>query len=332
VKTRRELLRSLGGLGFLGAARGLLAEAKGKVWRIGVLSSRSRPASLEQSFDGQIPAGLRDLGYVEERNVVFEWRFAGGDYERLQALATDLVRLPVDVIVTVGGTPPAVAAQKATTTIPIVFLSVGDPVGVGLAKSLARPGGNATGISVLADDTVAKQMEMLGRVVPGSTRMAFLTNLSNPSTLKQLEVLRGAAAQARKEIITLEARSPLEITKALDRLRRDRVSAVIVPPESLFVQQTKQIVEEVARLRLPSMAGWREFPEAGGLMSYGADRWDLFRRAGAYVDKIVKGTRAGEIPVEQPTKLELVLNRKTARALGIEFPAELLLLADKVIE
>ena len=330
MSTRRHVLASLGA-GLLAVPFASFAREPGRPWRVGVLASRRRPDSLDTDYLGEIQRGLRDLGYVEGKDVAFEWRFANGAYERLPALATELVGLKVDVIVT-DGTPSTLAAQKATRTVPIVFGGVGDPLGNGIVKSLARPGGNATGLSLLGEDTNRKQLELLSRMVPKLTRVAALCNLSNPTTPPLLKSLQAAAREAGLEVFPVEARNAEEMESAFASLGKERAGALVVIMDPFFIQQGRRIAEMAEKRRLPSMASLREYAESGGLMSYGQNRVYNYRRAAAYVDRILKGARPGDLPIEQSMKLELVLNRRTAKALGLEIPAELLVLADKVIE
>jgi putative ABC transport system substrate-binding protein len=260
-----------------------------------------------------------------------EWRFADGNYERLPALAADLVKLNVDVIVT-DGTPGALAAQKATRTIPIVFAAAGDLLGNGLVKSLARPGSNTTGLSLLLSDTGAKQMEMLMTMLPRLSRLAVVWNPANPNSLPHLKILQAAGAVSKMEIIPVEARTLQELESAFLFMSEERAGAFIWIVDSFLIQEQRQIAQMAVKRRLASIGGLREYAEAGGLMSYGQNRVDNYRRVATYVDKIFKGANPGDLPVEQPTKLELVINRKTAKALGLTIPPELLLLADRVIE
>jgi putative tryptophan/tyrosine transport system substrate-binding protein len=309
-----------------------LAQEPGKVWRVGFLgASHCRPASLDSELLGELPRGLRDLGYVEGKNLVIEWRCADADYERLPELAAELVRLKVDVIVT-DATPATIAAQKATRTLPIVFASVGDPVNSGLVKTLARPGGNTTGLSVLSHDTAVKQMEMLVGIIPGLSRVAVLWNPANPSSLQLLKSVQAAGALRKILILSFEAKTSKQIEDVFSVVGSERPGALVVAQDAFLFQQRRQIAELTARFRLPSMGGHLGFAEAGGLMSYGPNRAYNYRRVATYVDKIFKGANPGNLPVEQPTQFELVINRKTAKALGLAIPAELLMLANRVIE
>jgi putative ABC transport system substrate-binding protein len=332
MRTRRELLHSLGGLGLLGATRRLLAETKGKPWRIGVLGSRRRPDSLETDVVyGQIPRRLKELGYVEGKDVVFEWRFAAGDYERLPALAAELVKLPVDLLVT-HGTPGIRAAQAATRTIPIVFSGGADLVASGFVKSLARPGGNTTGITLLLSDTTGKQLELLSHVTQKPRRLAVIFNPSNDAHPALVETFKKAAEASKGLLIPVAARNPKEVDDGFAMAVRERANAIIVIVDSFLVTQHRRIAELAVSHRLPSMSGSVEFGDAGGLMAYGPSTQEIWRRVADYVDKVLRGANPGELPVEQPTRLELVLNRKAAKTIGVEFPHELLVQADRVIE
>ena len=330
MKTRRRLLVALGG-GLLTAPLAAFAQQKGKVWRIGFLAARSRPESLDSDFFGGFPQGMRELGYVEGRNLVIEWRFADGRNERLLDLATELVQLKVDVIL-VAGTPATSAAQKTTTTIPIVMGNTNDPVGGGFVKSLARPGGNVTGLSNLLVDLGPKHLEMLASMVPKLPRVAVLRNPANSSNVRNLESIQAAAQQIGKVILAVEARTAKEIESAFLMMTQQNTDAVIVLTDAFLVDQRRQIAELATRNRLPSISSFREYTEAGGLMSYGPNFRDNFRRAATYVDKILKGAKPADLPVEQPTKFELVINMKTAKALGLTIPQSILVRADSVIE
>jgi putative ABC transport system substrate-binding protein len=327
---RREFIGSLAG-GFLVAPLAAEAQQAAKVARIGYLGpSMAANPHLEEAFR----QGLRDLGYVEGRNVVIEYRDAEGKLERLPALAAELVALKVDVIVT-PGTLATMAAKRATTTIPIVFPAVGDPVTEGLVTSLARPGGNVTGLSVLALELVGKRLELLTQTVPGVSRVAVLwqpgaaKERTEQDTLKEAEVAARALG-LRPQFV--EARGPADFDRAFSDMTRARAGALTVLPYGLFIYERRRIVELAAKNRLPAVYGAREIVDAGGLMSYGPDLADLWRRTATYVDKILKGAKPGDLPVEQPTKFELVINLKTAKTLGLTIPQSVLGRADQVIE
>ena len=305
------------------------APAPAKVPRIGFLGSGTSAA-----FAPLIVAfrqGLRDLGYVEGQNVVLELRWAEGRLERLPALAAELVRLPVDVIVT-HGTPGTLAAKRATTAIPIVTTTIGDPVGSGLVASLARPGGNLTGLSLLGPELGGKRLELLREVVPGLSRVAILWNRANPYNA---ELLRDAEAAARTlgvQLQSLAVRGPDDYEEALRAASGGRAGALVTVEDPLAVTQRARIVDLAAKNRLPAMYFAREFVDAGGLMSYGPSFADMYHRAATYVDKILRGARPADLPVEQPTRFELVVNLKTAKALGLTFPRSVLNLADEAIQ
>jgi putative ABC transport system substrate-binding protein len=330
MNNRRKLVIALGASALL-APLGSFAQPQGKVWRIGFLSARHVDFLDSDVYYGPFRQGMREFGYVEGRNLVIEWRSAEGNSEHLPSLATELANLKVDVIVA-GGTPATSAAQKATTTIPIVMGNIGDPVGFGFVKSLARPAGNITGLSAMAGDISLKQLEMLLGMVPKLSRVAVLVNPSNTATIKVLERVQVEAQKRGVKILRAEARTPQEIDNAFSLIRQQNAGALIVLPEGFFQQQKDQIAELTAKHRLPSVAQDRIFSEAGILMSYGPRLTDQYRRAAYYVDRILKGAKPGDLPIEQPMTLELVINRKTAKALGLTIPQELLVRADKVIE
>ena len=274
---------------------------------------------------------MRELGYVEGKNLIIEWRFADGNAERLQGFADELAQLKVDVIVS-EVTTATLAAQKSTTTIPVVMGTATDPVGSGFVKSLAHPGGNITGLTSISSDISPKHLEMLLSMVPKLSRVAVLVNPANTSNAMVLKSIQSAAQRTSAKILPVEARTAPEIEKAFSTMARKKAGAVIVSRDSLFNQQVRNIAELAAKNRLPSIAGIRIYVEAGGLMSYGPSNADMFRRAATYVDKIIKGAKPGDLPVEQPTKFELAINGKTAKALGLTIPQSLLISADKIIE
>ena len=278
--------------------------------------------------------GLRDLGYVEGRNLVTEMRDAQGALERLPALAAELVALRVDVLVTTGR-DGALAGKQATTTVPVVAVVVGDPVGLGLVASLARPGGNMTGFSNMAPELVAKCLEQLKHAVPHARRVAVLRQRGAFSERAANDMLRNAEAAGRTlgvQLQVVDVRGPDEFTTAFAEMSRGRAEALIVLGSPMFFRARARVVEFAAKNRLPAMYQEREFVEAGGLMAYGTDYVDMFRRAPTYVDKILKGAKPGELPVVQPTKFELVINARTARALGLTIPPSLLARAHHIIE
>ncbi|PYM11775.1 MAG: ABC transporter substrate-binding protein [Candidatus Rokuibacteriota bacterium] len=268
---------------------------------------------------------------MEGQNVVIASRWAEGGYDRLPALLADLVRLKVDVIVTLGGAATK-AAQQATRTIPIVMTAVNDPVGSGLVSSLAHPGGNVTGTSLMAPDVVGKQLEVLKTVVPRVSRVALLRNPDNPASELQLREAESAAQALAMRLQTLEARGPLEIERAFAAMTRERVGALVVLTDAIFTNQRRQIAQLAAEKRLPTVYGHGEHAAAGGLITYSPNLFDLERRAATFVDKILKGAKPGDLPVEQPTKLELIINLKAAKAIGLTIPPSLLQRADQIID
>jgi putative ABC transport system substrate-binding protein len=323
-----------GAIAFSAAPLAAEAQQAAKVPRIGYLATNQLAASphLHEAFR----QGLRDLAYVEGRNLVIESRSADGKLDRLPALAAELVALRVDVIVTAGGTPAALAAKQATRTVPIVFATAGDPVASGLVTSLARPGGNVTGLSMLGTaELVGKRLELLTQAVPGVTRVAVLRHPGFVSERADKVILKAADAAARAlgvRLQVVEARGPAEFDRAFSDMTRARAGALAVSGSPMFANERRRLVDLAAKNRLPAVYESREDVDAGGLMSYGPNFADLFRRAATYVDKILKGTKPADLPVEQPTKFELVINRKTAKALGLTIPQSLLGRADEIIQ
>jgi putative tryptophan/tyrosine transport system substrate-binding protein len=306
------------------------AQPREKMPRVGYLTAGSHSDQGRQRRFEAFRQGLRDLGYVEGQNIAIESRWAEGKSDRYSILAADLVRLEMDVIVAVGGAASK-AAQQATKTIPIVMSLVNDPLGSGLVPSLARPGGNVTGISLMAPDLVGKQLEVLREMVPKVSRMALLRNPANPASEPQLREAEAAALALGVRLQTLEARVPQEIDRAFAAMTRERAGALVVLTDSIFTNQRRQIAELAAERRLPAVYGNSEHAEAGGLVAYSANFLDLERRAATFVDKILKGAKPGDLPVEQPTKLELIINLKTAKALGLTIPQSILVRADEII-
>jgi putative tryptophan/tyrosine transport system substrate-binding protein len=273
---------------------------------------------------------LHELGWIEGRTVAIEYRWAEGRSERFAEIAAEFVRLKVDVIVTYA-TPPVIAAKEATAVIPIVSAVMGDPVGAGLVASLARPGRNVTGLSNQSADIAGKQVELLREVVPGLRRLAVLANVSNPVSGVEMGEVQAAAKALGLDVVTLEIRRAEDIAPAFETLK-GRAQALYVAGDPLMITNRVRINTLALGARLPTTYNQREYVEAGGLMSYGPNFPDLFRRAGDYVDKILRGTKPADIPVEQPTKFDLVINLTTARVLGLEVPDKLLVTADEVIE
>jgi putative ABC transport system substrate-binding protein len=317
--------------GLVTAPLAVEAQQAAKVARIGYLgeSAAAGPHQREAFLQG-----LRDLGYVEGRNLVVEYRFPEGKPERRPALAAELVALKVDVIVA-PNTPAALAAKQATRTLPIVFAGAADPVTSGLVTSLARPGANATGLSLLAPELVGKCLELLKQAVPGVSRVAVLWQPGGLGERTGKDMLKGAEAAARALGVRLqfvEARGPADIDRAFSEMTRARAGALTVLGTPMFVVERRRLVDLAAQNRLPAVYPWREFVDAGGLMAYGPNLADMYRRAATYVDKILKGAKPADLPVEQPTKFELVINLKTAKALGLTIPPSVLGRADQVIE
>jgi putative ABC transport system substrate-binding protein len=308
---------------------GVRAQQAGKTWRIGVLETIS-PELNAANFNA-LRNGLRDLGYIEGQNLTFEYRSADGRGERLPQLANELVRARVDVIVT-RGTPAVLAAKDATTTIPVVMAASGEPLVSGVITELARPAGNVTGLSAFTNELIPKRIELLSMLVYGVGRVAFLQNMSNPVAPSQWEELKSAARSLRIEPLLLDVRKLEDIGRAFDAARAQQVNALAVGNDSVTHASRRQIVELAAQYRLPTVYATREFVDEGGLMAYSVNYSDLYRRAATYVDKVFKGAKPGDLPVEQPTKFDLVINVRTAKALGLEIPDKLLALADEVIE
>src|SRR5205823_3169022 len=326
---RRKLLVALSA-GALAAPLACFAQQqRSKVARIGLLeaSSASSSANLREA----LIRGLRELGYMEGKTMIIEERWAEGNYERLPGLAAELVQMKVDVIVA-GSTPAIQAAQRATSTIPIVMVRVGDPVGSGFVASLARPGGNITGLSNISVDASSKYLELLRAAVPRLSRVTVLVNPANPIHSDFLKRVQATEKTNSVTISPVEASTASQIETAFGAMTRERAGALIVLPDPLFSSQARRIAELAAQQRLPTMFWTRGLVEAGGLMSYGQSNAEHYYRAATYIDKILKGAKPGDLPIEQPTKIELVINLKTAKAIGLTIPQQLILQADKVIE
>jgi putative ABC transport system substrate-binding protein len=279
-------------------------------------------------LDEALRQGLRDLGYVEGKNFVFEYRYAEGRSERLPGLAADLVRLKVDLIIAPGDV--AKVAREATGTIPIVMMSSDDPVRAGYVASLARPGGNVTGVTFIFDELAGKRLELLKEAVPAITRVAVLWNPTHVDN--EFQEMQAAARTLGLQLQSLELRAPSDLDGAFQAASRGRAEALTVTPSRLTAFLRTRIVALAAKGRLPVISGWREFAEAGGLLTYGPNRSEGARRAAAYIDKILKGAKPADLPVEQPTRFELVVNLKTAKALGLTIPQSIMVRADQVIQ
>jgi putative ABC transport system substrate-binding protein len=325
---RREFVTILGSVFALPIAAH--AQQLVKPPRVGWLSPGS--AASDETFLAAFRDGLRELGWVVGQNIVIESRWAEGRFERLPDLATELVRIKVDVIVA-SVTQASLAAKRATATIPIVMVGVGDPLGSGLVDSLARPGANVTGPSSMLAEASGKQLALLHETLPSASSVAVLWNPANPvwqaAALRETE---GVAHAMGLRLQLVEARGPEELEGAFAAMMRERAAALFVPADIIFVRHTERLAELAAKYRLPAMYGFREHVQAGGLMSYAASFTVMFRRAATFVDKILRGAKPADLPVEQPTKFELVINLRTARALGITIPSSVLQLADEVIQ
>jgi len=334
MKIRRGLLALLAGLSCGAFAPPASAQQAGQVPRVGILSPAS-PTSADRSpsdlavLFSAFRDNLRELGYVDGQNIKIESRWAEGNYERLPGLAAELVRLKVAVIVTYG-TPASQAAKRATGTIPIVMAAIIDPVVSGLVTSLARPGGNITGNSMMSPDLVEKQLQILKEVVPRVSRVALLYNPANPGNAPQVQHAQEAARALGVRLQLLEVKTPADIDSAFAAMTGEQ--AIIVLVDAMLQNNRARITDLAARHRLPAVYGLSDYPEAGGLLAYGPNRLDLFRRAAIYVAKILKGAKPGDLPVEQPTKFELVINLKTAKTLGLTIPRSLLVRADQLIQ
>ncbi len=304
------------------------AQSPGTVARVGLLDAGSL-ASRAALWDA-FRQGMGELGYVEGRSVAFEARGADGKPERLAPLAADLVRLKVDVIVT-AGTAATTAARQATATIPIVMATASDPIGAGSVASLARPGGNVTGVTTLAAELSPKRLELARQLVPEASRLAILGEEGNAATALQFRETEAAALALGVRLHPVTVRGRAELAGAFSTIARERSAGLLVVVNPMFFGERRYLAELALKHRLPTVHGAREYVEAGGLIAYGADRAELLRRAAGYVDKILKGAKPADLPVEQPTKFELVVNLKTAKALGLTIPPSLLSRADEII-
>jgi putative tryptophan/tyrosine transport system substrate-binding protein len=326
MKSGRAALLILLALGVLAAPLGAEAQQSGKVYRIGLLSVQEVQPHLADAFR----QGLRDLGYVQGHNTVIEYRWALPD--QLPKIAAEMVRLRPDVIVA-NGTPTIRAAKQATTTIPIVMVGIGlDPTALGLVASLARPGGNVTGIAALGTDLWGKRLALLRDALPGVSRVAVLSNPGNPGNVLAMKEITGTAPATRLILLPLDARNAAELDRAFAEITRQRPDALVTVWDQFLLSQAGRIAKFAASRQLPTLGAIREYADAGALMSYAANIPDQWRRAAVYVDRILKGTSPADLPVEQPTRFELIINLKTAKALGLTIPPSLLLRADHVIE
>jgi putative ABC transport system substrate-binding protein len=306
----------------------VLAQQPKKLHRIGILLVGS--SSFYSAWIDVFRQGLKEFGYIEGKNIGIEYRYAEGKADRLPALAAELVGLKLDVVFT-SSTPSVLAVKKATSTIPIVFVSTSDPVASGLVTSLARPGGNITGLTIIGVELSGKRLELLKEAVSSVTRVAFLWNSANPAQGLQWKETQAAAQALRLQLQSLEVRSSNDFDNAFEAALKERAQALITAPEPLINTHLKRIVEFAIKNRLPAMYASPQFVDAGGLMSYAPDYTAQYRRAATYVDKILKGAKPGELPVEQPTKFEFVINLTTAKQIGLTIPPNVLARADKVI-
>jgi len=324
---RREFITLLGGTA---AGWPLVARAQqvGKLPTIGFLGA-STPA-ISNFWVAVFTQRLRELGWVEGRTIVIEYRWAEGRTDRFGEIAAEFARLKVDVIVTYG-TPAAAAAKQVTSTVPIIVALMGDPIADGLVASISRPGGNLTGLSTQSSDLIGKRIEILGEAVSGLRRLAIIANVGSPAAVREVGECQAIAGKLDLEVIASEIRQAEDIAPAFETLK-DRADAIYIVPDPLAGANRVRINTLALSARLPTMHGLREYVEAAGLISYGASTPDQFRRAADYVDKILRGAKARDIPIEQPTKFELVINLKTAKALGLKLPPTLLARADEVIE
>ncbi len=327
MNKRRKLVVALGAAAFVSPLSSI-AQPQTKVWRIGFLTTVAPMGTPNQVGFRE---GLREHGYVEGKNIAIEYRWVEGKLDRVPELAAELVRLNVDLIFA-WGTPAVAAAGQATSTIPIVFAGVGDPVGSGFVASLARPGGNITGFTNLSAGLSGKHVELLSEIVPGFKRVAVLRNPGNPVSALQLKEVETAARSLGLQLQRVEFHAPEDLANAFASMRKERAAGVVMLSDPTMVGQWRRVAELATRYRIPSIYVNPGYAEAGGFMSYGPNGPAMFRRAAGYVDRILKGAKPGDLPVEQPTKFELIINGKAAKALGIKLPNSILMRADRVIE
>jgi len=318
-------------LGLLGAPSTAVAQSTAKIHRIGWLGNGGAPSGPTQSV-GDFQQGLRDAGYVEGKNVAVEYRYAGGDPERLAGFAAELVRLPVDVIVT-SGEPAALAAKRATSTIPIVMTEIGmDPVKAGLVVSLARPGGNVTGLASLSNDLWQKRLALLKEFAPKASRVAVLWNPANPGNADCVAEIKAAAPSFGMQLRYLEVSNASALEGAFAKISKEPADALVTCLDSVTLERAGPIADFASKRRLPTLAPLKEYVQAGGLLSLGAKLADQRRRAASYVDRILKGAKPADLPIERPTLFELVVNVATAKTIGFVVPASFMVLADELIE
>jgi putative ABC transport system substrate-binding protein len=311
-------------------AVGVTAEAQqpGKIPRIGFLGNST--AALEENLVEPFRQGLRDLGYVEGKNILVEYRWAEGKYERFPTLIAELVAQKVDIIVT-AGTPASLAVKKAAPSIPLVMAAAGDPIGTGLIESLAQPGGNITGLSGMVMDLEAKRLDLLREVIPKLSHVAVFWNPASPLQVNSEKEVQAAARAFKMKVLSLGVQAPEQFDNAFATIRRERPHALLVLPDRLFLHNRARIMEFATKQRLPGVYAYVELVEAGGLMSYGPSYADMHRRAATFVDKILKGRKPSDLPVEQPTKFDFIINLKAANQIGVKIPPNVLARADRVI-
>jgi len=323
--SRREFITFLG----VAAVLPLAASAQSKIPRIGFMGNST--AALEANLVDAFREGLRELGYEEGRNIVIEYRWADGEYERFSTLVAELIAARVDLIVT-AGTPAALAVKKATTTVPIIMAAVGDPVGTGLVPSLARPGGNLTGLSAIAPDLESKRLQLLREIVPALSYVAMFVNSVNPLHVSSMRQARAAAEGMGIKLQLYDIRKTEDLDDAFTAIRNERPGALLILADRVFLHNRERIADFTKEQRLPNVNAYKEIVEVGGLMSYGPSYEDMHKRAATYVDKILKGAKPADLPIEQPTKFTFVVNLKAAKALGVTVPSQLLDLTDQLIE
>ena len=325
---RRQFITLLGGAAATWplAAR---AQKPAKIPRIGFLGNST--ATMEANLIGPLRDGLRELGYEEGRNVIIEFRWADGKYDQFPALVAELLAAKVDVIIT-AGTPATLAIKKATSTVPLVFIAVGDPVGTGVVPNLGRPGGNITGLSSIAPDLEGKRLELLREVVPKLSHVAFFLNPANAFHTASMRQARVAAQSLGIKLQPMEVNKSEQLDGAFASIVKEKPDALLILADRVFLHNRKRMMEFAIQQRLPSVNAYRELVEAGGLISYGPSYEDMHRRAAVYVDKILKGTKPADLPIEQPTKFTLLINLKTAKTLGLTVPPTLVARADELIE
>jgi putative ABC transport system substrate-binding protein len=323
---RRDFIRLLGGTA---VGWPLAAHAQPKIPHIGFMGNST--AALETNLVDAFREGLRDLGYEEGRNIVIEYRWADGNYDRFPALVAELIAAKVDAIVT-AGTPAALAVKKATTTVPLVMVAVGDPVGTGLVPSLARPGGNLTGLSSIAPDLEGKRLQLLREVVPALSHVAMFVNSLNPFHVSSMRQARAAEQAMGIKLQLHDIQKSEDLDDAFAAIRKERPDALLILADRVFLHNRQRIVDFTREQRLPNVNAYKELVEAGGLMSYGPSYEDMHKRAAIYVDKILKGTNPADLPIEQPSKFTFIVNLKAAKELSVTVPSQLLALADQLIE